>query len=239
MSEDNSKTLVGVVSCAQFSHKLASLYDTWIPDVIEQGFHVDVFDGRKLEVSDDYLALPYKTKALCNWALDHGYEYLLKIDDDAYVRAAFLKTPSANYAGIKNEPNDYGWNGHPAIAESPKGTHPHPYASGGAYWLSAVSMKTIASAPVADWAEDRWVGDTLAKAGISLVELPGYKNVVGDIHSYLTREVIALLQIPDPHDMYICNKSNFDYVIQPLPRLIHTRTVRMVPSAPRLPRNFR
>ena len=54
----------------------------------------------------------------------------------------------------------------PTVPAKPKGTYPYNYAAGGAYWLSRKAMTIVADAqPNGDWAEDRFVGDTLGSMG--------------------------------------------------------------------------
>lgn len=179
---------------------------------------VEIFDGARLGVSDDYLSLPLKTQALCRYARDMGYERLLKIDDDGYIRVDKLTIPTADYAGARNVPNDYGWNGELARPSSPAGTHPYSYANGGAYWLSSRCIHIISEANITDWAEDRWVGNTLGRVGTELVEIPGYKSVGPcNLPPFLTPETVILMQIPNPEDLLTCHSSTWDYVFRPKP----------------------
>lgn len=108
------------------------------------------------DVKDDYNSLPDKTLAVIRWAREHGYDYVLKMDDDVYCRPERLHIPNEDYVG-----HAYG--------------HPN-YASGAAYWLSATAMDACLS----KWykrsnAEDACIGYTLAKAGITLTEDPRYR----------------------------------------------------------------
>lgn len=46
------------------------------------------FDGENsvvLDAPDDYYNLGFKTRAFVRWALERGYDYVCKIDDDTYV----------------------------------------------------------------------------------------------------------------------------------------------------------
>jgi hypothetical protein len=173
--EMTPNALIAVISCEKYKNRVEALRETWIPIALDAGFDVQVFTGQRLGVPDDYASLPLKTKALCQWAFKEGYEHLLKIDDDTCVDVSNFHIVTSDYAGIRIKANDYG---SPDLANSfdkPKGTYPHHYASGGAYWLSRRSMKLVAEAPFnGDWAEDRWVGQTLAGAGIELDILPDY-----------------------------------------------------------------
>lgn len=188
-------TLIAVITCKKYAHRLAAQKATWIPQMLEAGWDVQVFDGERLGVSDDYVYLPAKTKALCKWALAHGYTNMLKLDDDAYVWVDRFKEIIADYAGIRVGAND-GGNGQYGIPNYPKGHFPHDYASGGSYWLSARTMKMLVDTPLNDdWAEDRWVGTVLAQHNVPLTPTPNYgcHCFIPVLHSNFA----VLAQIPD------------------------------------------
>lgn len=171
------KVLIGIVTCERYKDtRLKSQVDTWIPRALKLGWDVKAFTGTPLYVLDTYDALSAKTKALCTWAYVHGYDYLLKTDDDTFIYPDRLTIPTADYCGVRVAAND---GGNPDIKREPMpdGTYPFTYASGGCYWLSRTAMHVIATTPLnshEDWAEDRWVGNTLGRAGISLHDLPRF-----------------------------------------------------------------
>lgn len=109
-------------------------------------------DEVALEVPDDYAHLPHKTKAIYQWALGKGFDYVFKCDDDTFVYVDRLLA-----SGF--EALDYVGYCYPANGN---------YISGGpGYWLSRRALEVLATAPVGDnWAEDKWTGDTLKKAKI-------------------------------------------------------------------------
>lgn len=217
-----SRNLIAIMTCQKYLTRLKSIQDTWIPQVIEAGFDVEVFTGSRLGVSDDYYALPEKVKAICHWAWRHNYDHMLKTDDDTYIRVNRFKVPNVDYAGFRVPPNDCGINwpppGKPA---KPGGTYPYEYASGGAYWLSKRSLGIIVSEPLTeDWAEDRWVGNTLGRHGIKLTQLPGYFGGNGPIEYYLTSDAVVLTQVAGRTgevgpDILKCHESKFDHPIPP------------------------
>ena len=109
-----------------------------------------------LACQDDYKSLPEKSFAVIKWAREHGYDYLLKLDDDVYCRPERLVVPGTDYTG-----HAYGH---------------RLYCSGAAYWLSARAMDAI----LGKWyrrsnAEDSCVGETLRFHHIHLTEDPRYR----------------------------------------------------------------
>ena len=190
------KALIAIYTCGRpkYKERIQTLQETWIP-LAAPGTDIRFFDGERLGVPDDYFSLPQKTKALCKYALQHGYDYMLKVDDDTYIHPDRLALPDADYAGIFIKANDCGFP--PRFPNSPKGTHPFDYASGGAYWLSRRAMEIVVDAEIDDWAEDRWVGQALARQGIKLKVLPDYLFFQEfSIEPYLRREFTLLTQIP-------------------------------------------
>lgn len=109
-----------------------------------------------LDAPDSYYELPAKVKAMFKWALDEGYDYVVKIDDDVYFRPSnFLKFfQPVDYCGYELESDTLKW------------------ASGAAYVVSKQAMKLIVDTPWdPTWnsAEDQMVGRILASSGIPLV----------------------------------------------------------------------
>jgi hypothetical protein len=148
-----SRILVAVETCARFKDRARSVRDTWMPDAVSLGYDVQFFDGARLNVPDDYLSLPFKTRAICAYAREAGYRNLLKVDDDTYVRPKKLVVPSVDYAGRVN-----GW-----------------FCSGGAYWLSERAIGLVADAETSSQAnEDMWVGNVLKSHGIDPVSVPNF-----------------------------------------------------------------
>jgi hypothetical protein len=188
------KILIAVITCKAYAYKLKVQQATWIPQALALGWDVQVFDGERLGAPDDYAGLPAKTKALCGWALANGYTNILKIDDDAYVWVHKFKMLDFDYAGHEAAANDQGC---PklGVPNYPKGHFPYKYASGGAYWLSEKSMKILVNTEINDWAEDRWVGNTLARNGVHLTHLGDYG--CNPTPPVLNKNFTLLAQIPD------------------------------------------
>ncbi len=204
-------TLIAILTCKapEYIAKAAMQKRTWVPLVEEAGYDVRAFTGEDLGVPDDYISLPLKTRAVCKWALGHGYKEMLKTDDDSCLNAKNLKPVQEDYAaGLICPPNDLGMpsRGCPSL---PRGMTKFSYGSGGGYWLSERSIRLVADAPPSnDWAEDRWVGQVLGKAGIKLHKLdnrltPPWLNSRHQSVPYytlITPQTVAVEQVPGGAD---------------------------------------
>lgn len=157
--------LIGVFSASGNTARRQACRDTWVGQAAaHQGTDV-VFvigdptrsaphrdgDLLMLPCSDDYAALPQKTRGLCQWALDTAQvDRLLKCDDDTYVAVDRLSDLPlrADYLGCKLR----------------------HYASGGAgYLLSRTAASIVARDLLAKTGcEDLLAGRVLSAAGIQL-----------------------------------------------------------------------
>jgi tetratricopeptide (TPR) repeat protein len=204
--------LVAVITCKRHAAWADACRDTWVPEVRAKGFDVEFFDGERLGVPDDYKSLPLKTKAVCKWARENKYGHMLKCDDDTFLNADALSIPQDDYAGMVLAANDLGC---PALAipDYPPHTFEHDYASGGCYWLSSKAMGIVADAPTGiDWAEDRWVGEALAKEGIKVASLPGYLYIKWgefqeDRPAWLNPSLVAAMQLAGPEKVRMCHEG--------------------------------
>lgn len=156
-----------------------AIRDTWLKGSVPFDYRFFVGDvGQlsvpddtiKLAVPDDYEHLPHKTKGIANYVIDGGYDFLYKCDRDTYVVPnRLMKTGFENHQYFGHFP------GHPVEVThqfEPNEAGNYGYASGGCgYFLSRPSVYHVAKAEVTDWAEDRWVGDTMGRARI-----PGTHN---------------------------------------------------------------
>lgn len=102
--------------------------------------------------------LNQKTEGIVEYALENGYDYVFKCDDDTYVRPGLLLVSGFeqhDYSGFteKHYTRETGW---------------YRWAQGGAgYWLSRRAMEAIAEHGLRTIpAEDFAVGHALAKHGI-------------------------------------------------------------------------
>jgi GT2 family glycosyltransferase len=175
VKQTGPRVLVAVVTCRAFRERAESQRKTWLPqvDFADVRFFVgrgkardDARDGEvELDVPDGYDHLPHKVKAVCAWAVEQGYDYIFKIDDDVYVDAERLAQ------AVPTEGQDY-----VGRLRGPSGGFPAPYASGFSYWLSKEAASYVARARVNDVAEDRWIGNVMQAAGFKCV--PDYRYVV-------------------------------------------------------------
>jgi hypothetical protein len=161
------RKLIAVVTCDdfRFRERANAQRETWVPEI--KNADVKFFLGRTsrnsdsdeiiLDVDDGYKELPAKVQGVCRWALDNGYDYIFKTDDDVYINVPSFETLSPapyDYVGRFRGPSDP--------------HHPWDYASGFGYWLSRRAMQIVVDSPLdeAEWAEDRWVAKVLQQAGI-------------------------------------------------------------------------
>jgi hypothetical protein len=163
------KILVGILACHKRLAHISAQRSTWLKDCqvdykffFGRGSREPLADEIVLDVDDGYPSLPTKVRLMCRWALDNGYEYLFKCDDDTYVRPERLISSGFeqhDYIGRVN------WN--------PRRIG---YCSGGpGYWLSAKAMRIIsASDKMSIGAEDHRCADALYLHGIEPIDDPRY-----------------------------------------------------------------
>ena len=162
-----TKVLIAVKTCEKYRHRAAAQRTTWAAGV--RGADVRFFYGGNsntatfkrnpdevfLGCPDDYLSLPAKVRAICRWALQNNYTHAFMCDDDTYVQCDRLLA-----SGF--EKHDY-----IGRLRGPSGGYPAPYCSGFAYWLSATALHAVINGGrTSDNADDRFVGQVLAQAGI-------------------------------------------------------------------------
>lgn len=116
-------------------------------------------DEIHLDVSDEYLALAHKTKAIATWAFERDYEFAYLCDNDT-----FIKPKDMLESGFQN----YDWSGHFWTYDGK-----NKYFHGGyGYFLSRQAMSILAGSKVGDAKyEDGWVGDMLYKYLPSIVSV--------------------------------------------------------------------
>lgn len=162
------KILIAITSCHPFRERADAVRETWGAEVPHEAADIRYFLGKgetqrpdeiTLDCPDGYHYLSQKTQLIRRWALEHGYDYLWKVDDDVYLRperllAAFAKV-SPDYVGR---------------LRGCSGSLPGPYCSGFTYGLSRKALELLAPLEWQaneDFSEDRWTGNKLLSLGIS------------------------------------------------------------------------
>lgn len=144
------------------AERRAACRETWLKDCpVDYKFfygagHVPTADDEvTLDVADGYDNLSNKFRAICKWALDNSYDFLFRVDTDAYVYAdRLLKSgfEKHDYSGFTLD-----YPGHLAHAR---------YASGAGWTLSRKAMQVVADNEPDNQADDLWTGRILFRNGI-------------------------------------------------------------------------
>lgn len=160
-----TKHLIAVMTCSKRGYvaKANAQRATWVPLMHALGFDVLFFQGVDgegnggpadvvtFDVPDGYEGIPLKVKAICQYAVMHGYDFVTKIDDDVYIvpnRFAALSFKGTDYVGR---------------FRGPCGNYPAHFASGFCYTLSRHAAMFVAEAKWnQDWMDERWIACTLA-----------------------------------------------------------------------------
>ena len=125
-------------------------------------------DEIHLNCRDDYNSLPWKTRAICQWAVGKAIDYLFLCDVDTFLLPRKLLTcgfENYDYAGKIDrlgETFPYEATNRDGVREF----YPRCYswASGGyGYFLSRKAFTVIADTLPKGWAEDLWVGQVLGE----------------------------------------------------------------------------
>ena len=173
--KSSPKLLLVIFSCHRYNYspddwfkrptvdRLSALRDTWLKDVTvdykifkgrrvglhDTALHIRPTDEVWLDAGDDYRQSNEKIKGVIAYALEHGYDYLIKVDDDVYCYWERMNlNPTADYMG----------GGGPQYRGQ--------YCAGITYYLSRRAMQilsntSLATSDINAWAEDRWVGTSL------------------------------------------------------------------------------
>lgn len=147
------RPLIAIKSCWRDAENgfNQAVRDTWARDVSGADVIFFLGDSRatdtwqlandqiSLECPDDYNGLPYKTKAICQWAWDRDYTHAFFCDTDTYVVPdRLLDSGFEQYDYVGH------FNGARGIPNAIYGSL-YSWASGGSgYWLSQQAMKIVA-----------------------------------------------------------------------------------------------
>jgi hypothetical protein len=172
-----TKTLIAVVSAQHRKNWRDAIRSTWLAMVPEGKADVRFFIGADtsdepnvvpLNCGDLYKDLPEKVRQIMKWALDHGYDYMLKCDDDVVLRPVELLLSGYEkhqYSGKINRYLNQGYN-------VPVGFN---------WWVSRQCMEIMVGSPLPDNNDDeKWVAETLHQHGIHIVNDHRYEIYIGD-----------------------------------------------------------
>lgn len=188
------KTLFALKSC--MADKLKGCHDTirqtWGQDVSDLRFFVGregsfsslESDEVSLLCPDDYDSLPFKTKAIAEWTLEHDYSFIFLCDVDTFlIPRLLLQVPYKNYDysgrfGLYKPGVPFNYRDH-------RGFYPncYPWTSGGlGYFLSRKAVTDVANSFPHVWAEDMWVGQVLGPmipcGDIKAFNIPDFENEI-------------------------------------------------------------
>jgi hypothetical protein len=200
------KILIAIESCKANRHLHQAMLDTWLSALSIMDVDCRFFIGginepeNHLEVwvpcLDTYDALVAKTKGICRWAFDEGFDYVFKCDTDTVVNPQRLLNSGfigTDYLGGFNE--DY-------MPNTLKHTFPTvnqiQFASGGAgYWLSRKAMIHVAEGlATLSAAEDVYVAGKLLENHIPPIWHEGYRWRPGSkIEGATTFHLSSALQV--------------------------------------------
>lgn len=173
------KILIAVVNARSRQSTWAqAVRDTWKPRVTQ----ADVFffvgrgsgtvpdDTVVLDCDDSYEGLPDKVREIIRWAYDHGYDFVLKCDDDVV-----LDPPKMFASGFEK----YEYTGR--ANRQPTSECPFWIPMGFNYWLSRKCMEILKDATLPEHGNDdeRWVATKLYFAGIRLHDDTRYRLKYG------------------------------------------------------------
>jgi hypothetical protein len=189
------KLLIAVVSCYKYMSRAYVQRATWVRDAAAVGVDVRFFVGQleqseppsdgpyvgpdmvQLNVPDDYQNVRRKVQAMLIWATREGYDFILKTDDDCIVMpknwvdsldskynyVGRVRGPSGQYV----DPDPNGITRNLATGWKLYGSKEVSFCSGYGYTLTGDAALEVAYAPDnGDWAEDRFTGQVLRRAGI-------------------------------------------------------------------------
>ena len=161
------KILIGVCSCHKNLVKRNACRDSWLKDLPENvSYTFFVGEGETQEpdvicltVKDDYINLPYKVQAFCQYILKNKeFDYFFKCDDDTIVhttRLLKLLDFNADLVG-----NDRFW-GYDTAKDTMDG--------GAGYMLSKKAIEIIANTEHRKFdhsCEDGWISQLLWKSNV-------------------------------------------------------------------------
>lgn len=108
-----------------------------------------------IDVPEGYGHLSTKFVRICQWALERDYDFLLRVDTDAYVYVDRL---------LRSGFGAYDYSGY--TIDYPRHLAHARYCSGAGWTLSRRGMELVVTANVTNEADDFWTGKVMYNAGI-------------------------------------------------------------------------
>jgi len=174
--------LIAIINCRSRRLWRETLRKAWVSEVPADKADVFFFVGRgepivdtagvvELDCDDSYWGLPDKVRAIARWSIAHGYDYMLKCDDDVLVLPEMLLT-----SGYDRQP----YTGR--INRTPTDDRPYAVPIGFCYWLSRQCMELIKDEPTPTKHNDDelWVAGILHKHGIHVTDDRRYRLHTGE-----------------------------------------------------------
>lgn len=216
------KILIAVVNChtrPEFSDVIRSTWGPTVPSTADMKFFLGRGPERDpkedevfLDCDDSYQGLPNKVQEIVKWAYIHGYDYVLKCDDDVVVKThELLASDFTNY--------DFTGGLEPACKQGEIQT---PF--GFCYWLSRKAMALIVDAPLPgqpgsthkDWHgnDEAWISTVLYINSIILHPEPRYymhrgaHPVPKKVHPRQPPRPVPMTQPIQPNAFAVCMYLN-------------------------------
>jgi hypothetical protein len=137
-----------------------------------------------LPCGDGYIFNAAKMKEICRYALDYGYDYILRVDDDTLVLPELFETD---------------WASAPYSGAATGAFHP-----GSCLFLSRDAMQRIVKARITNYADDLWIGQVMDTAGIPRHDIAGIRHEFGEkyaINPYTVKPTDVALHSCTPEVM--------------------------------------
>lgn len=172
------RTLIAVMSCALYPYRRAAVRETWaalpLPPNVDLNFFVGIGATAltdepgliHLIAPDDYAHLPEKTYAIVRYARERGYDRLIKVDDDTYLRLPDALAVLSEAACVGHR------------RDNPPHNSFLPYPQGGCYSLNVHAMSAVLNSPdyFTTGLEDGAVGRALYRFGIGVTDSERIKS---------------------------------------------------------------
>lgn len=206
---NGKRLLVAIISAHARETFATVIRETWL-SIFPKDCGIDVvfFRGRGairepglaevwLDCEDGYRHLPAKVQAICAWALEHGYQRLLKCDDDVVVDPQrFLQ---AN------------WDAYPFSGCYSERAEPYGFC----YFLNAAAMNVICSTPLPPHGCDEgWVTTSLKAAGIVFQNTPQWYCWRRAVLRTSTEEIFFAYTCEDPNAQHWAYCIHFAPVVR-------------------------